>query len=58
MRQERGVRWGIMTNGVAAVLAGLVLVLVLGDQALNGGTGTLFMVHRLLDLVEYLTFWR
>lgn len=55
---DSGGQWRAMSNRVAAVLAGIVLVLVLGDVALNGALGSLFLAHELLDLVEYLSFWR
>ncbi len=47
-----------MSNIEAAWIAGLVFAAFLADQILNGGAATLFLVFKLLDLVDYVMFWR
>jgi hypothetical protein len=40
------------------ILAGLVAAAIFGDVVLNDSTISLFLVHKLFQLVEYLQFWR
>lgn len=46
-----------MTNLEAAWVAGLIFVAILADFILNSGAASLFLVFKLLDLVDYLKFW-
>ena len=46
-----------MTNLEAAWVAGLIFAAVLTDFVLNSGSASLFLVFKLLDLVDYLKFW-
>ena len=47
-----------MTNQIAVGL-GLVLVILLSlDIGANGGTGTMFLSRRFLDLLQLIAFWR
>ena len=46
-----------MTNTLAVVLAGLILVALVLDYALGTGAA-LFLARRFLDLVEWMAFWR
>ena len=46
-----------MTNLEAAWIAGLIFVAILADFVFNGGNASLFLVFKLLDLVDYLKFW-
>ena len=47
-----------MTNGIALGL-GLVLALAIGaDLALNDGQALMFTARKLLDLVDWVAFWR
>lgn len=47
-----------MSNRTNILLGGLILGLILLDMLLSGGKVTTFLVKKLLDLVEYLAFWR
>jgi hypothetical protein len=47
-----------MTDRIALGLGITVLALIAADLVLNGGTALLFLLRRLFDLVEYLSFWR
>ena len=46
-----------MTNLEAAWVAGLIFAAIRADFAYNGGSASLFLVFKLLDLVDYLKFW-
>ena len=46
-----------MTNLEAAWVAGLIFAAALTDFVLNSGSASLFLVFKLLDLVDYLKFW-
>lgn len=47
-----------MPTRFALSIAGVVVLAVIADIVLNGGEATLFLVRKLFDLVEYLSFWR
>lgn len=47
-----------MNNAVSVALGGLVVAALAGDALLNGGAGGVFVARKLLDLVEYIAFWR
>lgn len=47
-----------MTNRIAISLGAIVLAAFLLDMIRNDMSGTLFVVRKLLDLIEYLAFWR
>lgn len=40
------------------LIAGAIALAVALDVALNGSAVTIFLVRKLLSLVEYLEFWR
>jgi hypothetical protein len=40
------------------VVAGVIAAAIAGDVLLNDGTISLFLVRKLIQLVEYLEFWR
>ena len=47
-----------MTNTIALYL-GIFLVLVLGaDLLANDGLAVMFVMHKFVDLVEWVAFWR
>jgi hypothetical protein len=47
-----------VTNTIALYL-GVFLVLVLGaDLLANDGAAVMFVMHKFLDLVEWVAFWR
>ena len=47
-----------MTDRIALVLASLIGAAILADIFLNNGTALMFLVHKLVDLIEYLSIWR
>ncbi len=47
-----------MSNRTNIILGSLIVGLILFDLAALHGTGTTFLVKKLMDLVEFLTFWR
>ena len=48
----------VLTNTIALWI-GLVLVAgIIADFALNGGSATVFLVRKFLDLIEWVAFWR
>ena len=47
-----------MTNQIALYLAVLIVVLVLLDVTFNASAAILFLLRNMVDLVEYLEFWR
>jgi hypothetical protein len=47
-----------MSDRTNIILGGLILGLILLDMAVFRGVGTMFVVKKLMDLVEYLRFWR
>lgn len=46
-----------MTNRLAIILAGLILIALLADQ-LAGTGAALALARRFIDLLEWLAFWR
>lgn len=46
-----------MDNRVAAVLGGLIVLAVVGDQFVFGGEHLLFLAKKLVDLINWLAFW-
>lgn len=47
-----------MTNRIAIVLVLLILGAVTYDVLRNDLTSLLFLARKLIDLIEYLAFWR
>jgi hypothetical protein len=47
-----------MTNRIAIVLGLLILGGVAYDVLRNDLSGLLFLARKLMDLIEYLAFWR
>ncbi len=47
-----------MTDRIALVLASLIVAAILADVFLNGSTGMLFLLRKLVDMIEYLSIWR
>ena len=47
-----------MTTQLAVILAALVVLALIVDGVFNGAAATVFMIRQLLDLIEYLAFWR
>ncbi|MEM1374303.1 MAG: hypothetical protein AAGF78_07975 [Pseudomonadota bacterium] len=47
-----------MTNRLAIILGLIIVTAVILDQVFNDGVASLFLSKRLLDLIEWLAFWR
>jgi hypothetical protein len=47
-----------MTNTVAAWLAALLIAGAIADAALNEGAILFFLALRLVDLLDWMAFWR
>lgn len=47
-----------MPNLVALILGLVLVAAAIADQALNGGEAGLYLMRKLLDAVDYLSFWR
>ena len=47
-----------MADRMYLVVAGAIAAAIVGDILLNDGTISLFLVRKLIHLVEYLEFWR
>ncbi|MDR9394356.1 hypothetical protein [Roseovarius sp. SYSU LYC5161] len=47
-----------MTNKIALFLGALILVAVGVDQAVYDGTTLLFLLRKLVALIEWMAFWR
>ncbi len=47
-----------MTNQIAIGLAIVILIALGLDFTLNGGTGTVFLFRKILELIQWIAFWR
>ncbi|WP_426031790.1 hypothetical protein [Cypionkella sp. TWP1-2-1b2] len=47
-----------MTDHIALVLALLIAAVIGLDTVFNGGQACLFLLRKLLDLVQYVMIWR
>ena len=47
-----------MAERMYLIVGGAIAVAIAGDVFLNEGTLSLFLVRKLIGLVEYLEFWR
>ncbi|KEP69917.1 glyceraldehyde-3-phosphate dehydrogenase [Thioclava dalianensis] len=47
-----------MTNRIALWLAATIVLLALADIFLDDGRVLLFLSKKILDLVQYIAFWR
>jgi hypothetical protein len=47
-----------VTDRIALVLAGVIAAAILADVVLNSSHALLFLLRKMVDLVEYLSFWR
>lgn len=47
-----------MSHNAWFILFSILLVLVIGDVILRDSQNVLFLLKKLLDLVEYIAFWR
>ncbi len=49
---------GVVTDRFSLVLGLLIAALIAVDLFVNGGEVVLFLARKILDLTEYLIFWR
>jgi uncharacterized membrane protein YobD (UPF0266 family) len=47
-----------VTNTLAIVLGGIIVAALIFDQVTNAGNATMFLLRKIVDLVEYVSFWR
>lgn len=47
-----------MTNRLALILGGLIVLAVVLDVALAGDRHLLFLAKKFMELIEWLAFWR
>ncbi len=47
-----------MSDRTALILFGAIVLLIGLDYAFNGGAADMFMLRKLTDFIEYLSFWR
>ncbi len=47
-----------MSNRIAIILGAILLGLIGADIAMNDSAGLVFAGRKLVDLIEYLAFWR
>ena len=47
-----------MTDRIALVLALLIAAAIGADVVLNGGAASMFLLRKMLDLVQYVMIWR
>lgn len=47
-----------MDNRIALGLAVVIVALILLDVAVNGSDGLLFLLRKLVDMIDYVAFWR
>lgn len=47
-----------MSDRTAFFIAGLIALAILADLTLNGGSALLFLLRKLLDLIDYVSIWR
>lgn len=47
-----------MNNRIALILALVIVASIVLDLALNEGEALLFLLRKMVDLVDYAAFWR
>ncbi|MEL6689086.1 MAG: glyceraldehyde-3-phosphate dehydrogenase [Pseudomonadota bacterium] len=47
-----------MTNRLAIILGALIVLSLIADRIFNDGAATVFLVKQLLELIEWIAFWR
>jgi len=49
---------GVVTDRISLILGAVILGAIALDIFANGGNAMLFLLRKLADLLEYLSFWR
>ncbi len=49
---------GVVTDRIALILGLLIVALIAADLLANGGEALLFLAHKMIELTDYLIFWR
>jgi hypothetical protein len=47
-----------MTDRIALILAVIIVLLILVDIVLNDAAALTFLLRKLVDMIEYVAFWR
>ncbi|MGV6840196.1 MAG: hypothetical protein ACWA40_08390 [Planktomarina sp.] len=47
-----------MSNRTALILALIIVASIVTDLMVNQGTASMFMAKKIMDLIEYVAFWR
>jgi uncharacterized membrane protein YobD (UPF0266 family) len=47
-----------MTDRIALILAIIIVLLILVDVVLNDAAALTFLLRKLVDMIEYVAFWR
>ncbi|MGH1578786.1 hypothetical protein [Planktotalea sp.] len=47
-----------MTNPIAIFLGALIVVALLSDMVLTGGSNLLFLAKKFTEMTEWMAFWR
>ena len=47
-----------MSNRIALIIAAVIVTLILLDITLDGSAALLFLLRKLVDMIEYVAFWR
>lgn len=47
-----------MTNRLAIIFAVLIVGAILSDLIFNGGAASLFLLRKMMDLIDWMAFWR
>ena len=47
-----------MSNRIALIVAAVILTVILLDIVLDGSAALLFLLRKLVDMIEYVAFWR
>lgn len=47
-----------MSNRIAIIIAGVIVLALVTDRIFNTGDATMFLIRKIVDLIEYLAFWR
>ena len=47
-----------MTDRIAVIMAALIAAAILADVTLNDALASFFLLQKLTDLIEFVSFWR